>query len=148
MISFTVDDFKKMKRMGEILGKEILKTAIKKALVIGLVGQLGTGKTTFVQGLARGLSIKQRIISPSFVIIRKYKFPRKSRFSYFYHIDCYRILTPKEMLELDFKKILEENSVIAIEWAEKIKKILPGHTLWMNFDYIDKNKRKVTIIYE
>jgi len=146
MISFIVDDFKKMKKMGKILGEVILEAKIEKAFIIGLVGQLGTGKTTFVQGLGKGLGIKQKIISPSFVIIRKYKIPGKSRFSYFYHIDCYRILKPKEILELGFEKILEENSVIAIEWAEKIKKILPKHTLWMNFDYIDKNKRKVTII--
>ena len=66
------------KRLGKILAGELLKVSRKRALVIGLIGDLGGGKTTFLQGLAIGLGIKKRILSPTFVIMKKFKVDRKS----------------------------------------------------------------------
>jgi len=151
------------KKLGEILAKEILKNKKKKrapkesnlptgrALVLGLEGELGRGKTTFLQGFAKGLGIKEKILSPTFVIIKKFKIRVDScsdscSFVYFYHIDCYRIEKPKEILDLGFKEIISSpQNIIAIEWAEKIKKILPKNTIWINFKFIDKNTRKLII---
>lgn len=85
------------KKAGEVLAKEILKTKLSKgALIIGLEGDLGGGKTTFLQGFAKGLEITEKILSPTFVIMRKFQIARCShaasfKFHYFYHIDCYRI---------------------------------------------------------
>ncbi len=127
-----------MKKVGRVLAQEILSGNNKNVLVIGLEGDLGSGKTTFVQGLAKGLGIKDKITSPTFVIIKKY--------SFLYHIDCYRI-KDKDLLELDFNEIIKTpGNLIIIEWAERVKKILPKDTLWMKFEYLDKNKRR--IIYE
>ena len=110
----------------------------KGALVIGLEGYLGSGKTTFIQGVAQGLGIKDKITSPTFVIMKKYGF--------FYHIDCYRIES-KDLLELGFKEIIgQPDNIVMIEWAERVKDVLPKNTIWMKFEYLDKNKRK--IIYE
>ncbi|MCK4473942.1 tRNA (adenosine(37)-N6)-threonylcarbamoyltransferase complex ATPase subunit type 1 TsaE [Candidatus Parcubacteria bacterium] len=127
------------KKIGEILAKEILKTKpLKTGFVIGLKGNLGGGKTTFLQGFAKGLGIKEKITSPTFVIMKNYK--------NFYHIDCYRIYKPKEILDLGFKKIISNpKNIVAIEWAERIKKILPKNTIWLTFEFIDKNKRKIMI---
>lgn len=126
-------------KIAKLLAKEILnRLEDHKALVIGLQGELGSGKTTFVQGLAKGLGIKNSITSPTFVILKRYK-------KYFYHIDCYRIKS-RDLLDLDFKEIIKQpKNVIIIEWAERVKKILSRDTLWIKFGYLDKNKRKITL---
>ncbi len=97
------------------------------ALILSLEGDLGGGKTTFLQGFAKGLGIKEKILSPTFVIMRKSKIKnQKSKFNNFYHIDCYRIQKPKEILDLGWKEIIKNpRNIVAVEWAEKISKILP-----------------------
>ena len=136
------------KKLGEVLAKKIRCKGNKKALVFGLVGDLGGGKTTFLQGFARGLGIKRKILSPTFVIMKRYQltdYPIE-KLSNFYHFDCYRIRKPKEILDLGFKKIISgPKNIIASEWAERIKKILPQNTIWINFEFVDKNKRKIKI---
>ncbi len=119
------------------LGEKIAK---KPPLVLALKGDLGSGKTTFLQGYAKGLGVKEKILSPTFLILKK--FPLKN--NYFVHIDCYRIKDSKEILDLGFKSMLKKD-IIAIEWGEKIKDILPKNTVFLNFKFIDKNKREITL---
>lgn len=143
------------KKLGESFAKKILRTQLKnKAQVLELIGDLGSGKTTFLQGFAKGLGIKDKILSPTFVIMKKFKISRNSHksrnspkaFRAFYHIDCYRIKKPKEFLDLGFKEIISNpKNIIAIEWSDQIKKILPKNTLIIKFDFIDENKRKIEI---
>ena len=127
------------KRIGVLLAEEILKTRpAKTASVIGLVGDLGGGKTTFLQGLARGLKIRGKILSPTFIIMR--------RLGNFYHIDCYRIQKPQELLSLGFKKIIANpKNIVAIEWADRIRSIMPSNTIWLNFEFLTKKKRKIVL---
>jgi len=147
-IFFTVNS-SQTKKAGEILAKEALKTKHnKKALVIGLVGDLGSGKTTFLQGFARGLKIKEQVLSPTFIIMRKLSIPfsakQKQPFKRFFHIDCYRVKKTKELLELGFKKIMEDpENIIAIEWSDKAMDILPKNAIILKFDYIEANKRRI-----
>jgi len=128
---------------------------LRTATIVALVGDLGAGKTTFTQGFARGLGIKRRAISPTFLIFRVYRIPhlKSSRVlrlaSYiqrFYHVDAYRLHSPKEILALGFKKILSNpENIVLIEWAEKIKKILPKDTIWLKFENGKKqNERLLT----
>lgn len=134
---------KEMKWLGKEMAKEIIKTEKKKALIIGMEGDLGSGKTTFIQGVAKGLGIKEKITSPSFVILKKYKIPKTARC--FVHIDCYRIKSD-DLLELGFEEIAENpQNIIVIEWAERAKKILKDAP-WIKFEYVDKDKRKITVI--
>lgn len=138
------------KKLGKILAEEFLKTATKKALVLGLIGDLGGGKTTFLQGFAKGLGIKKRILSPSFVIMKKFKIPNSEfqilNSKFFYHIDCYRIENAKEILNLGFKKILfNPQNIVTIEWADRVRKILPKETLILRFEFVDQKTRKITI---
>ena len=126
------------KKAGRFLAEAILKkrSAAQKAVVIGLIGDLGGGKTTFLQGLARGLKIKGRILSPTFIIMRKY--------GYFYHIDCYRLENEKELLDLGFKEIVSDpQNVVVIEWAEKVRSILPENTVSIEFKSVNMNTREI-----
>ena len=127
------------KKLGEKLAKKIVeKRSLKKAQVLGLVGDLGGGKTTFLQGFAKGLGIKQKITSPTFVIIK--------RFGSFYHIDCYRIQKPKELLDLGFKKVISDpKNIVAVEWADRIRKIMPKSALWLEFEFIGEKTRKIVL---
>jgi len=135
-------NFKETKKVGEFLAREIIKS--KKALIIGLEGELGSGKTTFIQGMAKGLRIKERITSPTFVIFKKFKLGLVPHLKYFYHIDCYRVQS-KDLLDLGFKEIISQPNLVVIEWAEKIKKILPKDTFWIKFEYLDKDKREIIL---
>ncbi|MBZ9578669.1 tRNA (adenosine(37)-N6)-threonylcarbamoyltransferase complex ATPase subunit type 1 TsaE [Patescibacteria group bacterium] len=137
------------KKLGKILAGEFLKTSRKKALVLGLIGDLGGGKTTFLQGFARGLGIKEKILSPSFVIMKKFRVPVANipcQISNFYHFDCYRIEKPKEILNLGFKEIISDpRNIVTIEWADHITKILPKDTKILKFKFVDRKTRKITI---
>ena len=123
------------------LGKRIAHQ-LKGGEILALVGDLGSGKTTFVQGLAKGLGIKKRVISPTFIIMRHYPI------AHFYHIDLYRL---EKNIEHEIKGLgLEEiwgkqENIVAIEWAEKIKDLLPKNTIWITFEQFDENSRKIMI---
>ncbi len=144
---YITNNSEQTKNLGEKLAKEILKKKPKdQAFVIGLEGELGGGKTTFLQGFAKGLGIKEKILSPTFVIVKRFKLKNLSTYKLtnLYHFDCYRIGKSKELLDLGFKKIVSNaKNIIVIEWADKIKRIMPEDVLWIKFDFVDKKKRKI-----
>lgn len=144
-MEFFTNSPRETKKLARNLAKKTLKQPSQKgAVVVGLEGDLGGGKTTFLQGFAKGLGIRQRITSPTFVIMRRFKI-YNSRFENFYHIDCYRIKKPKEILDLGWKEIVKDSkNIIAIEWADRIKKIVPVRSFWLKFEFISSNKRKIT----
>lgn len=130
------------RKAGRVLAEEIIRSNLgKKSVVVGLIGGLGTGKTTFLQGFARALGIKKKILSPTFLIMRKLPMAGSRAF---YHVDCYRIRKPKDILALGFKEILADpQSIIAVEWADKIMGILPKDAIMLKFFHLDINERKI-----
>lgn len=141
---------KKTKKVAALLAKKIKeKPLLKTAFIIALEGDLGSGKTTFIQGLTAELGIKENILSPTFLILKEFPILiRQSNFRYFYHIDAYRLKNPDEILELGFKDLIKNpKNIIVIEWADKIKKILPKDILWINFENLGENKRKIIMSF-
>jgi tRNA threonylcarbamoyladenosine biosynthesis protein TsaE len=135
----------------EKLGKEFAHYCLtsniqnSKSIIISLEGELGSGKTTFTKGFAKGLGIKENIKSPTFILMRKYPISN-FKFLNFYHFDCYRIEDPKEVLDLGFQEIIQDSqNIVVIEWGNKIKKFLPKNYIQIKFEYLDKDKRKITI---
>jgi len=110
--------------------------------VLALSGELGSGKTCFTGGLARGLGVdeKYQITSPTFTLINEY--PARHRL---YHFDVYRIEDYDEFEDLGYEEYLGVEGVVVIEWAEKIAKRLPVNTLWITFEYLDEDERKIII---
>ncbi len=138
------DSPSRTEEIGEELGVKILKKKNDEALVIALTGDLGGGKTTFLKGLARGLGIKETVLSPTFIIFRRYDID-KVNFNRFYHFDCYRINGSDDILTLGFKNIISDSgNVIAIEWSERIEDILPENHLKVRFEFIDEETRKIS----
>ena len=127
-----------------ILAKELRPST--RARVIALQGELGAGKTTFAQGFAQALGIKENVLSPTFVLMKIYSL-KKSIFRRLVHIDCYRIASPKDLAPLGIKEILKDpRNIVLIEWPERIKKIIPRDAIWLKFVHGAKqNERRIVI---
>ncbi len=118
-----------------------------KALIFALQGELGTGKTQFIKGLAQGLGIKTNVPSPTYILMREYLWSE----GILYHIDTWRMEKGKELLDLGLNKMLKPGNVIAIEWLEKVRPILEKierknrgmKIVWITIDYLNENKRKI-----
>lgn len=139
---YVTNDFRETQKLGEKFAKDIVKRHPTGAVLIALRGELGSGKTTFVQGLAKGFRIKRRIISPTFLIVRSYKLGVRS----FYHIDLYRIKSDNDIEGLGLEEIIKDpQNIVAIEWAEKMGRLLPRKRWEIRFEYAGEDKRRVTI---
>lgn len=136
METFITNSAKETEKLGEKFAKEL------PGRIFALTGELGSGKTTFVKGFARELGVKRRVISPSFIFVRSYGLNARR----LYHIDLYRIDSIGETKSLGLEEIWSNPyNIVIIEWAEKIKKILPKERIDIKFEYMDKNKREITI---
>ena len=105
-----------------------------------LIGDLGAGKTCLTQGIARGLNIKETVISPSFVLVREHK----GRIPLF-HIDLYRLDRIEEIINLGLEQYLDNGGLSVIEWADKGLTILPQDNLLIEFSYISANQRNLVL---
>ncbi len=131
-------------KAGENFAKDI-----KPGDKIFLIGELGAGKTTFTQGIAKHFNIRGRIISPTFVLIRKHEVESKFKgerqdIKTLYHIDLYRLEDVKEIKGLGLDEILEDHEgVFLIEWGDRSK---IEYTWKINFEIIGDNKRRITFL--
>ena len=134
--------------IAKTLVSRIMKTKTKNnALVVGLIGELGAGKTVFVKAFMREIGVRRRITSPTFVMLRRFILPNSTSFGSAYHIDAYRIKEDKDRTGLGIKKILKDpNNIVLIEWADRLSSILPKDTIWVRFKYGKKEKQRKIII--
>lgn len=114
--------------------------------VICLIGDLGSGKTVFVKGLARGLGIKKIITSPTFVLMKVYRC-RRGRVNFgLAHLDAYRLRDGKELTAIGVKDYFQDqNTVTVIEWADRVKDIWPKNKILVKFKILKNNQREITI---
>lgn len=130
------------------LAKEITRRAPKRAFVIGLVGDLGSGKTTFTQGFARGLGVKEKIKSPTFILMQVFELPSRRKklpqYKNFIHIDAYRIARKKELAHLGLQTMFRDpHNIILIEWADRIKSLLPKRAIFIVFAHGKKINERI-----
>jgi len=139
-MQFETKSPKETQKLGEKLAKKLTGGE-----VIALFGDLGSGKTIFVQGLAKGLGIKRKITSPTFVFMRQYPFFLKRIPMTFYHIDLYRGESDQDFEALGLEEIFAPDAIVVLEWAEKIKKELPKKRIEVNLEKVNDRTRKITI---
>lgn len=139
---------KETQKIAALLAEKIKKTApAKTPVVIALEGELGAGKTVFTRGFAKALKIKAKIKSPTFTLIKSYSLCAiPFALCKFYHLDCYRLKNYKDLLPLGIKEILKDSqNIILIEWAERVKPILPKQCIRVHIDHIGPKERIITI---
>jgi len=124
------------------IGKRI-GACLKPGDVVALVGELGTGKTQFIKGLAAGAEVGKPtyISSPSFTLINEYKGKVP-----FYHIDLYRLETEAEAEELGLEEYFQGRGMTMIEWADRIPSLLPKENLRIHIHYTGKHSRSIEIL--
>lgn len=121
----------------EEIGKKLGKL-VRPGDVLCLVGDLGTGKTTFTKALAKGLEIEDDVTSPTFTIVQEYE----GRIP-LYHFDVYRIEDVSEMEDLPYEEYFYGDGVCVIEWAEMIQEILPKDYMKIQIQYLKDQRRKI-----
>lgn len=126
------------------LGKEFSKR-LEGGEIICLSGDLGSGKTTFTQGILRGFEIEGALGSPTFMLMKEYDIKdAKFNIKKVYHIDTYRIAGEDDIISLGWEELLSDKiNIIIVEWPEKIKSIIPRKAIWINFKYVENDKRKI-----
>jgi len=105
-----------------------------------MAGDLGAGKTTLAQGIARGWGSLDLVTSPSFVLLNEY---RRADTGRLFHFDAFRLSRVEEAIHLGFLEVLDDGGPILVEWPERIAKILPEDKLWINLSWIDESRRNL-----
>lgn len=127
--------------------KNLLST---KPIIFALQGELGSGKTQFVKGLAQSLQITGNVPSPTFILAREYPYESEGNSGTLYHVDTWRMEKPEELEDLGIAKMLKPGNIIAIEWLQKVRNVLEeiqkqkkAHVVWVNIDYLSLEKRRI-----
>ncbi len=133
------------------LASDFLNNLLKKykdkkngAVVVGMYGDLGSGKTSFVQGVAKFLGVKDQIISPTFILQKRYELDSSAQniFSNLIHIDAYRMESSQELEHIKWDDLLkDENNLIFIEWPERVYQKMPEDHIRVVCAFIDKETR-------
>lgn len=123
--------------LGEAIGR-----ALHGGLVVGLVGQLGAGKTQLVKGMAAGNAVDdvRRVTSPTFTLIHEY--PGRLRL---YHVDAYRLRSAEDLLKLGFDELVQPDAAVVVEWADRVKPALPPDSLWITMTVTGKDQRSLSV---
>lgn len=164
MMEVVTASAKQTQEIARLFAQELSRVPIGRgACVVALKGDLGAGKTTFAQGFARALGVKENVLSPTFVLMKIYPLgtttydkhnTTHSRrqmaqianrlFKHFVHIDCYRLSSSRDLTHLGFKDILKDkDAIILIEWADRIKKLLPRDAIWIQFAHGRKSTERL-----
>ena len=145
---FTTSSPGQTRKMGELLAAEL-----RGGEIVCLTGELGSGKTTFAQGALKGLGAKGPYTSPTFVVMKRYKLKAQNskrktttqslKLSNAYHVDVYRV-RPKDILDLGWGEVIDDKkNIVIVEWAERIRKIIPKRAIWIKFNHKGEDKRGI-----
>lgn len=135
-------------KISKKLINKVLKMKNNKARVIALSGELGAGKTTLTQELAKQFGIKDVVISPTFVIMKAYDIRQDSEYYNYFkrlvHIDAYRLDSHLDLYKIGWSEIEnDKDNLIIIEWPERVKKCLTKEALWVKLNHIDDETRGI-----
>ena len=113
---------------------------MQKGDVYGFIGELASGKTTFIKGILKGMQFEKPVTSPTFTLVNEYdaKYP-------VIHIDCYREDELERWIKLGVNDYMDEENIVIIEWADKMKSLLPSNTIYVQFSHKNINSREITL---
>ncbi len=142
MKEYTTNSPKETKKLATEIASQF-----KGVRVIGLVGELGAGKTVFVQGLAEAMGITEVVNSPTFVLMKNYEVHEpESTVHNLVHVDAYRLNDSQELNDIGLEEYLnKKNTIVVIEWADKVKDLLPVDSVMIEFKEETENKRVIQV---
>ena len=134
-------------RQTEEIGS-LLGSMLAKGDIIALAGELGTGKTTLVRGMARGMRLAEgEAARPSFTLVNEYagggplaKGPLR-----LFHLDLYRLADARELIAIDYEEYLTADGAVVIEWADRIPQAIPAEALWIMLRYLTSESREIVL---
>jgi tRNA threonylcarbamoyladenosine biosynthesis protein TsaE len=135
-LSLTTRSLSETQRLGAALGR-----LLRGDEVICLEGELGSGKTSLIQGIGRGLEVAEPITSPTFTLVNEYQ----GRRGPMYHVDLYRLNTAHEIVAAGIDGYIYGDGISVIEWAEKAGDVLPHDCLYVTLSHVNKNERTVAL---
>lgn len=139
-----VKNIENLRSVANEYNRFISKEKTKRATIVGLEGDLGSGKTTFTKEFARSLGVVETVTSPTFVIQKKYRIQKSTFFKQFIHIDAYRLKSGSELKVLDWDTINSDSTnLIFIEWPEQVNSVLPKDVHRVHFTFIDETTRRI-----
>jgi len=118
----------------------VLASSLGEGDVVVLSGDMGAGKTTFVQGAAEALGVKARVTSPTFVLMREYE--GRARVV---HVDVYRLSSLQELIDLGYEELFASDAVTFIEWGDAVSGLLPGDRIEVDIRPLGGDERRITI---
>jgi tRNA threonylcarbamoyladenosine biosynthesis protein TsaE len=143
--TYTINSLDELAQFAESFLAEISKSETEGVVVIGISGDLGAGKTTFVQTLAKLLGVSDVVTSPTFTIMKGYETAPEAPFATLIHMDAYRIEDQEELRPLRLAELMQQpRTLICIEWAERIHKALPLNTHFLSFALDRDEVRHIT----
>lgn len=136
-----------------IAGRLLRRLGKRHPLVLALSGELGSGKTMFIQGLARALGVREKVQSPTFVLAKWYQLPKRAQsrygFRHFIHVDAYRLESIAEARRLGLGAIFgDRDAVVVIEWADRIRKLIPRSAMQVRLKHSKRPHERVVAISE
>ena len=144
---------KETQNLAEGFAKDLIGRGKEKtATVVGLYGDLGSGKTAFTQFVAEAFGVKEEVTSPTFIIEKIYNLPagrqeQIASFSTFVHVDAYRLDNGDDLKKIGFEKVLKNpDTLVFIEWPERVLEILPNHIRVM-CEFVSEKERNYEIIF-
>jgi L-threonylcarbamoyladenylate synthase len=148
--TFETDTPIQTRHLAKYILNKFVKQSAEKPTVIILEGDLGTGKTVFVKGIAEELGIEERIVSPTFVIYYEYKTDQKNYYKNLFHFDLYNITDPEEFNDLGLYDNLKKGNIFCMEWGDKSAEVFDlfkekAEVLYVKISYIDEEKRKFEV---
>lgn len=121
--------------------KKMKQTSSVGATVVAVSGDLGAGKTTLTQAICKALGIRDNVVSPTFVIMKRYQITPEQTLI---HIDAYRLESENELLHLGWEEMLADtNNIILIEWPEKVPGLIPKDAIWVKLTHKEEGIRRV-----
>ena len=132
-INISTNSFEDTMKLGIDFSKNL-----KAGDIVGLIGELATGKTTFVKGVLEGLGYNYTVSSPTFTLINNYEASLDVM-----HVDFYREPHIDRWVELGFRELIYSNGLVLIEWADLIPGLIPSEAMMLKFEHINKNERKI-----
>ncbi|PIR69567.1 MAG: tRNA (adenosine(37)-N6)-threonylcarbamoyltransferase complex ATPase subunit type 1 TsaE [Candidatus Niyogibacteria bacterium CG10_big_fil_rev_8_21_14_0_10_46_36] len=146
LFHYTSESEKETKRFGAAFARAIQALSSKGALVVGLSGDLGSGKTTCMKGVALGFGIRVGIQSPTFVLLKSYTIKKSRKHTQLHHIDAYRLRSAKDITSLGWGNIFSDpKNIIFIEWPERIVSFLPKQRFEIRFRHKKGTMRGISV---